>query len=186
MKPIDEQDYPDTQPDSAVTMPLDGLVKVVPLPIQPITGPLTAAKRANLRRNEIAEFGRKAGHYLQLIKDGHFRTDAAHIVGVTRYTVDAWIERGTTTETNPEPAEPYRSFVDALNALEAMIKHDLKEVVRKAAAGDWKAAKWILTTRWPHEFREDRSEPTNIEIGPRVIVIEASDADESQLGKTSL
>ncbi len=90
---------------------------------------------------------------IQAISLGNYRKDAAAFAGVDPATVHRWMVRGAN-----EPQSEYGTFRRAVQEAEARSKVAAMGCVTKAARdGDWKAASWWLSRKYPHQY-SDRSQ----------------------------
>ena len=159
-------------------IPLGGLVEA-----PPIDG-WSRTPRARALTPEY--FNLHAPRFLTLIKRGHSLVSAAHLVGINIADIDRWLEGGTVTDDNPDPPPHLLQFTRAYHALRGLLEHEYLQVVVAAAKGDKnvnpKAAMWLLKTMFPTRYGDNAI--TTEKTVSRVVVIEASDADESTLGRT--
>jgi hypothetical protein len=79
---------------------------------------------------------------------------AAESAGVSRRTVSRWLGDGRVVRRSLSavPDEPVAEPVVGGDD-DAIQRALVATVLRAAQRGDWKAAKWLLETRWPDRFR---------------------------------
>lgn len=86
---------------------------------------------------------RSARLILSLIRSGQTKQVAARGGGVTVATLNRWLRE-------PDKA----AFAKKYAEMEAEAEEDLVQRIQHHAQKDWKAAKWLLTHRYPH-WREE-------------------------------
>lgn len=158
-------------------LPLGGLV-----PTSPIQG---------YRRRGSAICDTMGPRILQLMREGHSVSGAAALCGISERSVSMWVEKGTDREDSPAMDE-YRDFAQGFRAVQALIEKSHLDAIVRAGDGelgptggkrDWRAHAWLLGVKFPLRYREWDNP---IEGQPsRVVVVEASDVDERQLGRTT-
>jgi hypothetical protein len=98
--------------------------------------------------------GRPSAYNLQVhkqiidaLKSGGYKTHAAHAAGISRDTLDNWIEAG---RAGREPFVRFAQECDKARADDALRN---QAIVSAAAVrrieGDWKAAAWLLERKYP-------------------------------------
>jgi hypothetical protein len=114
--------------------------------------------------------------YLEAIRLGGSRKDAALYAGIAVRTAQVWIQKGR----EDKARKPYREFVRRLERAESLTKLRLTGAVHKAANdGDWKAAAWWLERRAPDEFgrTDTRKVELTATVNSEVAVEDLSDED---------
>jgi hypothetical protein len=96
-----------------------------------------------------------------LIRRGNYLSTASKQAGVDRNTVRKWLDRGKASKKGM-----YFEFRCAVDAAIAYAEVNDVEMIRKAAAIDWRAAAWRLKHRYPQRWGKTRHEVTGKDGGP--------------------
>lgn len=83
----------------------------------------------------------------QVLADGLPLNDAARIAGLDPQQVELWRAQAA------DGAEPYMTFAQNLERVEAMARHRLIREMRSSPHGATRAAPWLLERRYPEEYR---------------------------------
>ena len=119
---------------------------------------MPAGRPTDLTPEAIADVAR-------LLPTALYLWTVADYIGVHRSTVYRWLKRGRREETrlrNPrakrKPSEAiYLQFRNAHKKGLAEGEIYATQIIRKAAAGHWQAAAWLLERRYPARWGRDRS-----------------------------
>ena len=157
----------------------------------PLSGALVAIKPiAGYRKSRATLVNEKGPSILQLLLEGHSLIGACALCGVGARTVRDWIEKGTESDER-EAHTDYAPFADGYRAVMAVVERELLACIETAAKGgtinthkpNWEAAKYLLQVKFPRTYKETE---TPIEGTPsRIVVIEATIANEGVLGRTA-
>lgn len=93
----------------------------------------------------------------ELIQIGNSKKDAALLCGITRRTLEYWLQKA-----QDEESGPYAAFAEALEQAQATFKQTQIEIITSAAGKQWQAAAWLLERRFPREW--GRRESISAEI----------------------
>ena len=104
------------------------------------------------------------------LKNGGYKTHAAHAAGISRETLDVWIEAG---RAGREPFVRFAHECDMARAQDALRNQAIVSAaaVRKIE-GDWKAAAWLLERKYPKLYGKRIAENIDDTAGT-----EAADAE---------
>lgn len=83
----------------------------------------------------------------EYIYSGSSKQDAALLCGITRKTLENWLERGKTEELGM-----YVDFAEAVETALAAFKQTQIDLIATAAEKHWQAAAWLLERRFPREW----------------------------------
>jgi transposase len=116
------------------------------------------------------------------VRAGAHREQAAQAAGVSRSTLQAWLQRG---EAADAPTR-FQKFAQALREAEAEFELEGLAVISRAAeGGDWRAMAWKLERRHPERWgRQTRHEVTGPDGGP--VEVEGAGIDTSKLSMKEL
>lgn len=81
------------------------------------------------------------------IAAGNYIETAAHLAGVNKVSVYAWLKRG-----HREKKGPFRDFLNAVKKAEAESEARLLIIIEKAASKNWQAAAWRLERKHPKRW----------------------------------
>lgn len=128
---------------------------------------------------------------VDLVRAGMRPSKAGEAVGLSRKTVNGWINRGSTEiariEKGEEPTEierPYAEFAQNLIKAEAESQAGLVLAwFKEARQGDWKAAQAFLAKRFPDEWGDSntmRVEVSGVNGGPIQAIHHVTQEDEAK------
>jgi transposase len=80
------------------------------------------------------------------IRVGSTREAACANAGINSRTLRIWMQRAKAGE------QPYQRFAEAVELADGESQQSLLLEIRRAAAGDWKAAAWLLERMYPKKF----------------------------------
>lgn len=84
---------------------------------------------------------------IKWLNAGNYIETAAHLAGVSKQTVYAWLKKG-----QKQSRGQFRDFLDAVKKAEAGAEARLLLLVEKAAAKNWQAAAWRLERKHPERW----------------------------------
>lgn len=110
-----------------------------------------------------------------IIAVGAGKTTACAEVGISRQTLDVWLERGEKAdEDDPVFLEFYTAFTKAKERDKLTYLNSINKAAKK---GDWRAAAWGLEKRYPKEFGARmeieatvRTEPDLSQLSPEELI----------------
>ena len=107
------------------------------------------------------------------IRLGLYYKDAAIRAGISKATFHEWAAKGAEPGTHPQYAE----FLDSVERAKSDLKANLLERVQDASEkGQWQAATWILSRKFPEEFGQTVEAKVkhsgSIHTGPRKVTLE--------------
>lgn len=99
--------------------------------------------------------------FLEALRLGCYRDDAARYAGIHPSTASRWIKDGE----DPMAEECYREFHKRVLAEEARVAMRASGIILKAADHDWKAAAWWLERKRPDQWgRKDRRQEIDLNV----------------------
>jgi hypothetical protein len=100
-----------------------------------------------------------------LVRDTHFVSTAASLLGISRETFYKWAERGSRERRRrdrgkePRPDEElYLAFSDTVKKALAEGERYHIENIKKASSNSWQASAWVLERRHPQRWSLERNE----------------------------
>lgn len=123
--------------------------------------------------------------FLRCVFFGCTVSDAQAISGLSPTEYGRWIQKGGSTRStrpDPDPTEPYITFVDLLEKCVLATKTvAISNLVRAIWEGDTDVSRWYLSRRFPQEYGEKTALPPEI-TGPGLqivrLVIPSNSRDE--------
>lgn len=101
---------------------------------------------------------------------GYYQEQAAIMAGVSPSTYYDWLKRGTVTDENPDPQEPFAAFAIVVAEARAEAEGYYINIIRTAAGDSWQAAAWFLERSYPARWgRKERIEHVGSDADPVVI-----------------
>lgn len=85
--------------------------------------------------------------YLQAIRVGSTRADAAALCGLDRRTVERWMQRA-----EEQPTSEYAAFAARVHEADAHGVAAALAHITKASQKDWRAAAWMVERRRPEAY----------------------------------
>lgn len=106
---------------------------------------------------------------LEAVAEGHYRVDAAELVGIHPTTLHGWLRKG-----RKEKAGEYFNFFIAIVNAESTVKTKCIKGVLDAGAQDSRNYQWYLERKFPEQWGRDRLHIKQLE--ERMVQLEAREA----------